>query len=224
MKIQNIESYIDHTILKPDASSSDIKKICSEAIKFKFASVCVNSYWVPLCASLLKDTNVKVCTVVGFPLGAMSTPAKAFEAACAVKDGATEIDMVINIGLLKEKEYDLVSNDIKEVKSACHGNLLKVIIETCLLTQTEIEKICLLSKQSGANYVKTSTGFSSGGAKVEDVKLMRKTVGSELGVKASGGIHSYKEALALIEAGASRIGASAGIKIIEQAMEEKSND
>jgi deoxyribose-phosphate aldolase len=224
MKIKNIESYIDHTILKADATSSDIEKICEEAIKYQFASVCVNSCRVSMCSTLLKGSNTKVCSVVGFPLGAMGTKAKSYEAACAVEDGATEIDMVINIGWVKEKEYEAVFNDIKEVKAACNGNLLKVIIETCLLTNSEKEKVCLLAKQAGADFVKTSTGFSTAGAKVDDIKLMRKTVGVELGVKASGGIHSYNDAVALIEAGASRIGASAGIKIFEQSMEDKSNE
>lgn len=213
----NIASYIDHTVLKADASCEQIEKICAEAKEYHFASVCVNSCHVPYCSKQLKDTDVEVCTVVGFPLGAMSTKAKAFEAAQAVEDGADEVDMVINIGWLKDGKDDLVLADIKAVKEACGEKLLKVIIETCLLTDDEKVKACSLSVKAGADYVKTSTGFSTAGAKSADIALMRKTVGPEIGVKASGGIHTYEEAMEMIDAGASRIGASCGIAIVSGA-------
>ena len=213
--MNNIASYIDHTMLAANATVSQIKQLCEEAKKYHFASVCVNSCHVKLCAELLKGTGVNVCTVVGFPLGAMSTKAKAFEASCSVDDGATEIDMVFNVGAMKDKDYDFVLNDIKAVKEGCKGKLLKVILETCLLTDDEIVKASELSEQAGADYVKTSTGFSKGGATVEAVKLMRKTVGDRLGVKASGGIRDKETALKMIEAGASRLGCSAGVKIME---------
>lgn len=214
MKIENINKFIDHTILAADTTSEKISKICEEAIEYNFASVCINSCNVKTCSDKLKNTNVNVCTVVGFPLGAMSTKAKAFEASNAIEDGADEIDMVINIGWLKDCKDDLVLNDIKEVKNACGTKLLKVIIETCLLNNEEKNRACLLAKKAGANFVKTSTGFSKAGAKVEDVSLMRKAVGNDLGVKASGGIHNYEEAKAMIEAGASRLGASCGVAIV----------
>lgn len=216
-KIMNIASYIDHTILAANASSEKVATICKEAIEYKFASVCVNSCHVKECSKKLKNTDVAVCTVVGFPLGAMSTKAKAFEAQQAIEDGADEIDMVINIGWLKEGKDDLVLKDIKALKEACGDKLLKVIIETCLLSDEEKVKACSLAKKAGADFVKTSTGFSTGGAKVEDVALMRKTVGKELGVKASGGIHNYEEAKAMIDAGATRIGASCGVAIVSGA-------
>lgn len=215
--MKNIASYIDHTLLAAKATEVDIERICAEAREYGFASVCVNSCRVAQCAGLLADTKVNICSVVGFPLGAMSTKAKAFEAGQAVKDGADEIDMVLNIGFLKDKRYDLVLQDIKTVKEACNGRLLKVIIETCLLNDEEKVKACHLAVEAGADYVKTSTGFSSAGAKTEDVALMRKTVGPEIGVKASGGIHTYEEAKAMIDAGASRIGASSGIAIVKGA-------
>lgn len=207
----------DHTILKADATKEDVKKVCEEAMAYSFCSVCVNSYYVPYVAELLHGSDVKICTVVGFPLGAMSTRAKALEAKIAVMDGADEIDMVINIGALKDKDYDVVLEDIKAVKEACGNALLKVIIETCLLTDEEKIKACELSKEANADFVKTSTGFSTAGAKVEDVKLMRETVGEDMGVKASGGIHDKEFANALVEAGASRLGTSATIKIVESA-------
>ena len=207
----------DHTILKADATKEDVKKVCEEAMAYSFCSVCVNSYYVPYVAELLHGSDVKICTVVGFPLGAMSTRAKALEAKIAVMDGADEVDMVINIGALKDKDYDVVLEDIKAVKEACGNALLKAIIETCLLTDEEKIKACELSKEANADFVKTSTGFSTAGAKVEDVRLMRDTVGNDMGVKASGGIHDKEFANALVEAGASRLGTSATIKIVESA-------
>ena len=202
-------------MLAPQATVSQIRKLCEEAVKYHFASVCVNSCHVALCAELLKGTGVNVCTVVGFPLGAMSTKAKAFEAECAVADGAVEIDMVINVGALKDENWTFVEDDIRAVKKACGGKLLKVILETCLLTDDEIVRACQLSEAAGADYVRTSTGFSKGGATAEAVSLMRKTVGDRLGVKASGGIRDRESALKMIEAGASRLGCSAGVKIME---------
>ncbi len=213
-----LNSCIDHTLLKADASVEQIIKLCSEAREYKFASVCVNSCWVRLCAEQLRGSGVAVCTVVGFPLGAMIPEAKAFEAEAAVENGATEVDMVINIGALKSKDYRMVAKDINDVAKAVHdrGALLKVIIETCLLTQEEKVIACLLAKNAGADYVKTSTGFSTAGATAEDVALMRKVVGEELGVKAAGGIRDRETAEKMIEAGADRIGASAGIKICSE--------
>ena len=203
----------DHTILKADATREAVAKICEEAKEYGFMSVCVNSYYTAFVAEKLKDSDVKVCTVVGFPLGQMSTKAKAAETELAVKDGADEIDMVINVGALKDKEYDVVCNDIKEVKKACGQALLKVIIETCLLTDEEKVKACELAKEAGADYVKTSTGFSTGGADVHDVELMRKTVGDSMGVKASGGIRDKETAEKMVKAGASRLGTSATVAI-----------
>ena len=203
----------DHTILKADAGREAVKKICEEAKEYGFMSVCVNSYYTSYVAQQLKGTDVKVCTVIGFPLGQMSTRAKVAETAIAVEDGAQEIDMVINVGALKDKLCDVVLSDIKEVKKACGSALLKVIIETCLLTDEEKVKACELSKEAGADFVKTSTGFSTGGAKAEDVALMRKTVGDEMGVKASGGIRDRETAQMMVNAGASRLGTSATIAI-----------
>lgn len=202
---------IDHTNLKAEATRSDIKKLVDEAVENDFFSVCVNSSFV----KFIKDYNpdVTIATVVGFPLGAMSTAAKAYESKCAIEDGASEIDMVIEIGRLKDGDYDYVLEDIKKVKEACGDNILKVIIETCLLTEEEIVKACELAVEAGADFVKTSTGFSTGGAKAKDIALMRKTVGPDIGVKASGGIHTKEEALEMVEAGASRIGASKSIEI-----------
>lgn len=209
------EKYFDHTILKPDASKEDVKKICEEALKYDFASVCVNQYNTKFVADMLKDSDVKVCTVVGFPLGAVSTAVKVFETKEAIKDGASEIDMVINIGALKDKEYDYVKNDIQAVKEACEDKaILKVIIETCLLTDEEKAKACELSVLAKADFVKTSTGFSKGGAKASDVKIMKDTVKDNAKVKASGGIHSYEEAQEMINAGADRLGTSATIAIV----------
>lgn len=215
MEIDSIAKYIDHTVLGANATRDKIVQICNEAREYRFASVCVNSCWVPECARQLKGTEVSVCTVVGFPLGAMSTAAKAFEAKQAIADGAHEVDMVINVGWLKNHDDQLVQDDIAAVKAACRSKTLKVIIETCLLTDEEKARACRIAKAAGADFVKTSTGFSTGGATVEDVRLMRKTVGPSMGVKASGGIHSYEEAVAMVEAGASRIGASCGVAIVE---------
>lgn len=207
----------DHTILKADATRKDVKRVCDEAMAYSFCSVCVNSYYVPYVANLLHGSDVKICSVVGFPLGAMSTRAKALEARIAVMDGADEIDMVINIGALKDRDYSVVLEDIKAVKEACEDKTLKVIIETCLLNDVEKVKACELAKEAGADFVKTSTGFSTGGAKVEDVKLMRATVGPDMGVKASGGIHDNEFAKELVDAGANRLGTSATIQIVEAA-------
>ncbi len=215
VNMKNIASYIDHTILAAAATSDKVKQICKEAKEYHFASVCINSCHVEECSEMLKDSDVSVCTVVGFPLGAMSTKSKAFEAKQAVEDGANEVDMVINIGWMKDGNDEKVLNDIKEVRKACNGKLLKVIIETCLLTEDEKVKACSLAVKAGADYVKTSTGFSTGGATEADIALMRKTVGPEIGVKASGGIHTYEESLGMVENGATRIGASAGIVIVE---------
>ncbi|MBO6046532.1 MAG: deoxyribose-phosphate aldolase [Erysipelotrichaceae bacterium] len=208
--------YIDHTNLKQNATQNDIAKLCDEAKTYHFASVCVNPYWVSYCAELLKDTDVNVCTVIGFPLGATSTASKAFEAKQAILDGATEVDMVINVGEVKAQHDEAVYEDIKAVKEAAKNETLKVIIETCLLTDEEKVRACKLSVKAGADFVKTSTGFSTGGATVHDVKLMKDTVGDACEVKASGGIHTREEMLALIDAGATRIGASAGIALIQE--------
>lgn len=206
----------DHTILKADTTTETVKRICDEAKAYGFASVCVNSYYTAYVAEQLKGTDVKNCTVIGFPLGQMSTKAKVAETICAVEDGAEEIDMVINVGALKEGKCDFVREDIRQVKEACGEKaLLKVIIETCLLSDEEKVMACKLSKEAGADFVKTSTGFSTGGAKVEDVRLMRDTVGPDMGVKASGGIHDAEFAQALVDAGASRLGTSATLKIVE---------
>ena len=210
----NIAGMIDHTLLKAAATSADIKKICAEAREYKFASVCVNSCYAKLVTEQLAGTGVKTCCVVGFPLGAMSTKAKAYEAKCAVEDGAAEIDMVINVGALKEGNDQFVEDDIRAVVEASKPSIVKVIIETCLLTDEEKVRACDLSEKAGAAFVKTSTGFSTGGANTADVALMKKTVGDRLQVKASGGIHTPEEAKALIEAGADRIGASNGVALL----------
>lgn len=212
---------IDHTMLKPDATIDEITKLCNEAKQYHFASVCVNPGFVSLCSSLLKGTDVKVCTVIGFPLGATTTEVKRLEAEQAIANGATEIDMVINVGQLKSGNYDYVLNDVNKVVLAAkaHRNVCKVILETALLTDEEKVKACLICKKAGADFVKTSTGFSKGGATVGDIALMRKIVGSAIGVKASGGIRSKEDAEAMIASGADRIGASASVKIV---MGEKS--
>lgn len=211
---KKIASMIDHTILKADALPADIEKLCAEAREWKFASVCVNGSYVAQAAKALVGSEVKVCTVVGFPLGAMTTASKAFEAKDAVDAGVTEVDMVIQIGRLKNKDDDYVRADIAAVKDAIRGKaILKVIIEACLLTDEEKERACRLAKEAGADFVKTSTGFASGGATAADIALMRRTVGSEMGVKASGGVRTTSDALSMIEAGASRIGASASVVI-----------
>ncbi len=218
MDERNIASYIDHTLLKANATEAQIRRLCGEAKEYQFASVCVNTCYVPLAAELLKGSGVKTCCVVGFPLGAMSTEAKAYEAADAVKNGAEEVDMVINVGAVKFGNWDYVAKDIEAVVKASHDKaLVKVIIETCLLTDEEKVMACTAAKEAGADFVKTSTGFSTGGATVEDIRLMRETVGAEMGVKASGGIRTYEDAAAMIEAGATRIGASSGIAIVEGA-------
>lgn len=216
MKIQR---YIDHTILKPEATEEQVIRLCEEAKKYNFASVCVNPYYTSLVNKQLEGTEVKTCVVIGFPLGANTKEVKAFETENAIQNGAQEVDMVINVGALKDKKYDVVQEDIKAVVEKAKGKaLVKVIIETCLLNEEEIVKACELSVKAGADFVKTSTGFSTGGAKVEDVALMRKTVGHEVGVKASGGIRDFETTKELIVAGASRIGASAGIKIVEESL------
>ena len=211
-----INKFIDHTVLSQDADEKKIDKLIAEAKEHDFASVCVNSCWTKKCAEALKDSDVNVCVVVGFPLGAMDTKSKAFETKTAIENGADEIDMVINVGWLKSGKTRDVENDIRAVKEACGDKHLKVIIECCLLTDEEKVTACRLSESAGADFVKTSTGFSKSGATVEDVKLMRETVGDRLGVKAAGGIRDGKTAVAMINAGANRLGCSAGIKIIEE--------
>ncbi|NQS91942.1 MAG: deoxyribose-phosphate aldolase [Chloroflexi bacterium] len=212
---------IDHTLLKPDATADQIAQLCFEARKFHFASVCINPTHVKLCAELLQGTDVKVCTVIGFPLGASAPEVKAFEAQTALNDGATEIDMVINIGAVKAGDFTLVARDIHEVVKVGHaaGAIVKVIIETSLLNNEEKVTACLLSKEAGADFVKTSTGFSGGGATVEDINLMRRVVGPEMGVKASGGVRDFEGARDLVKAGATRLGASAGVKIVQGQLE-----
>ena len=212
-----LNKYIDHTLLKADATKEQITKLCNEAKQYNFASVCVNTCYVPLCKELLKDSDVKVCCVVGFPLGAMDSDSKAYEAKKAVENGAGEVDMVINIGALKDKNYDYVTKDIEKVVNASKPSIVKVIIETCLLTNEEKVEACKCALNAKAAFVKTSTGFSTAGATVEDVALMRKTVGNNCKVKAAGGIRSYEDAMKMIEAGADRLGCSAGIKIMEGA-------
>jgi deoxyribose-phosphate aldolase len=218
-------SLIDHTLLKPEATESDIKKLCEEAVQFGFASVCVNPAWVKRAAEFLKGSSVPVCTVIGFPLGATLPDVKAFEARRSIFNGAREVDMVINIGALKSGDDCLVEDDIKAVVEAAHENgiLCKVIIETALLTDEEKVRACLASKNAGADFVKTSTGFAKGGATADDVALMRRTVGKGLGVKASGGVKGIEDARAMFEAGATRIGASVGVKIAQEASGIKSN-
>ncbi|MED3896376.1 deoxyribose-phosphate aldolase [Priestia aryabhattai] len=212
---QNITGIIDHTLLKADATEEQVTVLAQEAKEYSFASVCVNPTWVKKTAELLKDApEVKVCTVIGFPLGATTSAVKAFETTNAIENGADEVDMVINIGALKDKNYDLVQSDIQAVVDAAKGKaLVKVIIETALLTDEEKATVSELAVKAGADFVKTSTGFSTGGATVEDVALMRKTVGPDVGVKASGGVRGLEDAKAMIEAGATRIGASSGVSI-----------
>lgn len=213
--MDNLARYIDHTLLKPDATLEQIQALVSEAKQFGFATVCVNPYWVPFASSLLEDTNTEVCTVIGFPLGASSSRTKAFETKQAIIDGATEIDMVINIGELKGQRDAAVLDDIQMVVEAARDRaIVKVIIETALLSKEEIIRACQLAEQAGADFVKTSTGFSGGGATVEDIELMRSTVSDKVKVKASGGIRTYEDAQSLIDAGAARLGASSGIAII----------
>lgn len=210
-----LNKMIDHTILKADAKREDVLRYCEEAKEYDFMSVCVNSCNVKIVKKELEGSDVKVCCVVGFPLGAMATETKAFEAKYCVDNGADEIDMVINIGALKDENYDYVKKDIEEVVKASNGKVVKVIIETCLLSDEEKKKACELAKEAKADFVKTSTGFSTGGATVEDVKLMKSVVGDELKVKASGGVRTKEDAMKMIEAGADRIGASSGINIVK---------
>ena len=213
---------IDHTILKADATQSDIEKLCEEAKKYNFASVCVNPYWVSFASDLLKNSTVKVCTVIGFPLGATSSESKASETEIAILQGADEVDMVINVGAMKINKTDIVENDILSVVNSARKTgktqnkniIVKVILETCYLTKDEIKKSCICAKNAGADFVKTSTGFGTGGATVEDVALMKETVGSSMDVKASGGIRDYETAIKMIEAGATRLGTSSGISIV----------
>ncbi len=212
-----LNKYIDHTLLKPEATKKQITKLCEEARQYDFASVCVNTCYVPLAKQLLAGSDVKVCCVVGFPLGAMDTVSKAFEAKTAVENGAQEVDMVINIGALKDKDYDYVTKDIAAVVEASKPAIVKVIIEACLLTDEEKVEACKCSMNAKAEFVKTSTGFSTHGATPEDVALMKKTVGNVCKVKAAGGVRSYDDAMKMIEAGADRLGCSAGIKVMEEA-------
>ena len=217
MDKKTIAATIDHTLLKPEATPTQIEKLCAEAAEYHFASVCVNPVYIPLAARLLKGTGVKVCCVVGFPLGAIAPEQKAAEAASCAAMGAEELDMVIHVGAAKAGDCALVQRDIEGVVKAAAGHTVKVIIETCLLTDEEKVKACKAAKAAGAHFVKTSTGFSTGGATTHDIALRRKTVGPEMGVKASGGIRDYETAMAMIEAGANRIGASAGIAIVAAA-------
>ena len=216
MKASELAKYIDHTLLKPDATAAQIRKLCDEAKTYRFASVCVNPCRIALAAQELAGTDVAPCCVVGFPLGAIPTESKAAETRVAVKNGAREVDMVINIGQAKDGQWDEVEKDIAAVKEACGDAKLKVIIETCLLTDDEKVQACLAAKRANADFVKTSTGFSKGGATVADVRLMRKTVGPDMGVKAAGGVHNRAEAEAMIQAGATRIGASSGIALVTE--------
>lgn len=220
---QDLAKFIDHTLLKPEATPAEIEKLCQEARQYHFAAVCVNPPYVKLCAQILRGTDVAIAAVVGFPLGAHTTETKVFETKEAISDGAREIDMVINVGWLKAKQDSLVRDDIKAVVNAAHaaGAIVKVIIEAALLTDDEKVRACQLSKEVGADYVKTSTGFGPGGATVHDVALMGRAVNGELGVKAAGGIRNYEQAQAMIAAGATRIGASAGVKILQEAKEKQ---
>ena len=215
---REVARYIDHTLLKPDATRDEILKVCEEGVRFGFASVCINPIWVRDAACALRGSGVKVCTVIGFPLGANEPDTKAYEARRAIFDGASELDMVINIGALKSSDHDLVSRDIRGVVEVAHevGFICKVIIETALLTHDEKVSACLIAKEAGADFVKTSTGFSKGGATAADVALMRRAVGGQMGVKASGGVRDLKQAQEMIHAGATRIGASVGVKIIQE--------
>ena len=213
--MKNLSRYIDHTLLKADATENEVIKLCNEAKEYDFFSVCINPGFVELAAKELSESNVAVCTVIGFPLGASTPETKAFETRDAIQKGAAEVDMVINISKLKDKKDEEVLKDIKAVVDAADKKaLIKVIIETCLLTDEEKERACKLAKDAGADFVKTSTGFSTGGATKEDIALMRKTVGTEMGVKASGGVRTYEDAVTMIESGATRIGASASIAIV----------
>jgi deoxyribose-phosphate aldolase len=216
---REVARYIDHTLLKPEATRDEILKLCEEGARYGFASVCINPIWVREAACALRGTGVKVCTVIGFPLGANEPDTKAYEARRAIFDGASELDMVINVGALKSADDELVGRDIAGVVEVAHevSYLCKVILETGLLTEEEKVRACLLAKQAGADFVKTSTGFSKGGATVADIALMRRVVGGEMGVKASGGVRDLKQAQDMIRAGATRIGASVGVKIVQEA-------
>jgi len=216
-----LAGYIDHTLLKPESTKAQFDKLCEEALKYKFFSVCVNSSWVPYVTKKLRGTGIKICAVVGFPLGAMDSRSKAFEARNAIDAGANELDMVINVGALKSKDYKFVEEDIRAIKRVCRSNtILKVIIETSLLTDDEKVIACEISKKADADFVKTSTGFMGGGATVADIMLMRRIVGPKIGVKASGGVKDYNQAVALIQAGANRIGCGSSVAVITGAKVE----
>jgi deoxyribose-phosphate aldolase len=216
---KEIAGWIDHTLLKPEATAAQVRILCQEAMEHHFASVCINPVFVPLACGMLRDAKENVCTVVGFPLGAVLPEFKVYETLACVNAGAAEIDMVINIGALKSEAFGLVMNEVQAVTGTAHnqGALVKIILETVLLTRREKILACLISQAAGADFVKTSTGFGTGGATIEDVELMRRVVGPEMGVKAAGGIRSYADALAMIKAGANRLGASAGVKIVQEA-------
>lgn len=218
-KGKTIAGWIDHTSLKPEATANQIRLLCQEAMQYHFASVCINPVYVPLACGLLRDAKENICTVVGFPLGAVLPEFKVYETLACINYGASEIDMVINVGALKSEAYGLVLNDVQSVATTAHnqGALVKVILETALLTRREKIIACLISQAAGADFVKTSTGFGTGGATIADVELMRCVVGSEMGVKAAGGIRTYADAVAMINAGANRLGASAGVKIVQEA-------
>lgn len=218
MKKKDMAKYIDHTLLKPEATPAEIETLCAEALEYNFASVCINPGYVETASKMTRGSQVKVCTVIGFPLGANTTETKVFEASDAISKGAAEIDMVINIGRFKSKEYDYVENEIKAIAKAINGRaLLKVIVETCLLEDWEIKKACEVVRDSGADFIKTSTGFSKAGATVHHIELMKSVLGDSIGIKASGGIRTYDAALRMIRAGATRIGASASVAICDAA-------
>lgn len=219
----SLNKYIDNTLLKAFATTSDIEKICEEAKKYNFKSVCVNPYYVKKAKELLKDSDVLVCTVIGFPLGANTIETKAFETSDAIKNGADEIDMVINVGKAKEHDYDYIKKEIEEVVKASSGKLVKVIIETCYLTDEEKVEVCKAATLAKANFVKTSTGFGTGGANVHDVSLMRNAIDSSMKVKASGGVRTLEDALKMVDAGAERIGASSGVQIMEDLINKGEN-
>lgn len=212
----NYNKMIDHTVLKADTPLETVKRICDEAMEYGFASVCINPCHVAYCADYLKDSDVNVCTVIGFPLGANTSAVKAFETKDAIANGADEIDMVMNIGALKDKNYDLVRNDVKAVVEAANGTLVKVILETCLLTEDEIKKACELCVEAKADYVKTSTGFSTRGATIEDVQIMKAAVQEKAKVKAAGGVRTHEDMVKIVEAGADRIGTSAGCSLVDK--------
>jgi deoxyribose-phosphate aldolase len=216
---RQIATWIDHTLLKPEATAAQVRVLCQEAIQYHFASVCINPVYIPLACGLLKDAPEAICSVVGFPLGAILPEFKVYETLGCLNAGASEIDMVINIGALKSEAFGLIMNEVQAVTQTAHnqGAITKVILETALLTRREKILVCLISKAAGADFVKTSTGFGTGGATIEDVELMRRVVGSDMGVKAAGGIRSYTDAIAMIKAGANRLGASAGVKIVQEA-------